>query len=45
MLNSLQVRHASRFVMSQGGEFALAEQMFAENAEVRARRGDELGVD
>lgn len=44
MLNSLQVLHASRFVMSQSGNFALAERMFADNPAFRSRAGDGFGA-
>lgn len=42
MVNSLQVMNASRFVMSQSGNFALAERMFADNPAYRSRAGDGL---
>lgn len=44
MLNSLQVRDASRYVMSQTGNFALAERMFADNPAYRSRAGDGFGT-
>lgn len=38
MLNSLQVKFASRFVMSNQSQFEIAERMFADNAAYRTRQ-------
>jgi hypothetical protein len=45
MLNSLQVRNASRFLMSQSGNFTLAERMLQDNPKFRSRAEDGLRFD
>lgn len=44
MLNALQVKFASRFVMSNKEDFAIAERMFADNDAYRSRRMEGVKV-
>lgn len=44
MLNSLQVKFASRFVMSNRPDFSLAERMFGDNDAYRSRRMEGIKV-
>jgi hypothetical protein len=45
MLNALQVRYSSRFVMSSKKDFAEVEKMLAEEASLRTTEGDGLRFD
>lgn len=45
MLNSLQVGHSARFVMSSDADFSLVEKMLADNPAFRTTAGDGLRTD